>query len=464
MLDYFTLSENHNLNYCAEIITIDNLTKHENADKLQCTNIKGNTIITDLRTQLGDYVVYFPIECSIDNKILHELSLYRDSTKNKNIEKKGLFETNGRIKAVKLRGEKSEGFILPYNEFLSVFNIELIEPKLNVLFDTFDTNPVCKKYVNQTLQMSNSSNGSNSKGNKKSKRYNIVEDQFRFHKDTEKLCNNIRLLKPEAVVQITKKYHGTSAISAKLLVNVPKTKSERIITKIVSLASKVLKSELNVNKHKYVDIYSSRTVIKNDNQDSYYKCDIWKLAHDVMLPYLSDGMSIYYEIIGYLPTGSMIQKNYNYGFDKPENETFLYNKHYGIKVYRITHTNDEGKVYEMTSQQIINFCNKNDILEMLPKELYYGNLSKVYTEEEVPRDFNFGTSFFNKIKNDEIFGMETIDPECKGVKVPFEGLVFRFESPNYLDKIVSYKLKCFRFLEVESKQLDSNVTDIEEEN
>lgn len=461
MIDYFTLSENHNLNYCAEIIIINNLKKHENADKLQCTIIKGNTIITDLETKLGDCVVYFPIECSIDNKILFELSLYRDITKNKDVNKKGLFEVNGRVKAVKLRGEKSEGFILPYDQFLSAFNIDSIKPKFNVLFDTFNTNSVCKKYVSRVLQMSNSSNN---KSNKKSKRYNIVEDQFRFHKDTEKLCNNITMLKPETVVQITKKYHGTSAISAKLLVDIPKNKTERILNNFISFISKFLKLDLNINKSKYVDIYSSRTVIKNDNQDGYYKCDIWKLAHDVILPYLSNGMSIYYEIVGYLPTGGMIQKNYNYGFDKPENETFSYNKHFGIKIYRITYTNNEGKVYELTSQQIISFCNKNNILEMLPKEMYYGKLSNIYTKEEIPHDFNFGTSFFNKIKNDKIFSMETIDTECKGVSVPFEGLVFRFESSNYIDKISSYKLKCFRFLELESKSLDKDITDIETEN
>ena len=101
---------------------------------------------------------------------------------------------------------------------------------------------------------------------------------------------------------------------------------------------------------------------------------------------------------------------------------------------------------------------------MLPKEMYYGNLSNIYTKEEIPHDFNFGTSFFNKIKNDKIFSMETIDTECKGVSVPFEGLVFRFESSNYIDKISSYKLKCFRFLELESKSLDKDITDIETEN
>lgn len=457
------LSEKHNLNYCAEIVVIDNLSKHQNADRLQTTNIKGNNIITDLKTQLGDYVVYFPIECSINDIILKELSLYRDTTKNKDVSKTGLFDNNGRVKAVKLRGEKSEGFILNYNEFLSVFNKTDIEPKLNTLFDMFDGQIICTKYINQTLQMPNTAKSERS--NKKARLYNVIENQFRFHKDTEKLQHNIYRLKPEEIVQITKKYHGTSGISAKVLADFPKSRLEIFIINIVLLLNKWLHLNLNINKQNYKDIYASRTVIKNDNPTGFYKCNIWEMAHKVIQPYLTNGMTMYYEIIGYLPTGSFIQKNYNYGFVKPlSNEPFVFGKHFGIKIYRMTYTNTEGNCCELTSQQIMNFCIKNSITSMLPKELYYGELGNIYKKKFVPHNSKFGINLFKTLQNDETFGMETIDTECDVVQTPFEGIVFRFESPNYLDKIVSYKLKCFKFLELESKQLDSGESNIEEEN
>lgn len=458
------LSEKHNLNYCAEIVVIDNLSKHSNADRLQTTNIKGNNIITDLKTKLGDYVVYFPIECSISDIILHNLSLYRDTTKNKDTNKTGLFDNNGRVKAVKLRGEKSEGFILNYDDFLSVFNKTDTDkiPTLNLLFDMVDGQIICKKYVNQTLQMSNTPKSE--KFNKKAKLYNIIENQFRFHKDTEKLQNYIYKLKPNEIVQITKKYHGTSGISSKVLADFPKSKLELFIINIVLLLCKWFKLNININKQRYKDIYASRTVIKNDNPLGYYKCNIWQEAHKVLQPYLTEGMTMYYEIIGYLPTGSFIQKNYNYGFIKPlTNESFKFGTHFGIKIYRMTYTNTEGNCCELTSQQIRNFCIKNNLISMLPEELYYGKLGDIYKKKDIPHNSKFGVNFFNKIKKDDTFGMETIDTE-NTIQTPFEGIVFRFESPNYLDKIVSYKLKCFRFLEFETKQLDSGESDIEEEN
>lgn len=46
-------------------------------------------------------------------------------------------------------------------------------------------------------------------------------------------------------------------------------------------------------------------------------------------------------------------------------------------------------------------------------------------------------------------------------RVPEEGIVVRKESLNSCD---SYKLKSFRFLEKESKELDKGVIDIESEN
>ena len=59
--DIFSTSKDADVNYLAKIITINNLSKHPNADKLQCTTIDGNIIIVGLDTQLETKMVYFPI-------------------------------------------------------------------------------------------------------------------------------------------------------------------------------------------------------------------------------------------------------------------------------------------------------------------------------------------------------------------------------------------------------------------
>lgn len=58
---------------------------------------------------------------------------------------------------------------------------------------------------------------------------------------------------------------------------------------------------------KYDYLWSSRKVVKNQyyNKEAsagYYGCDIWGEAHSKLSPYLTKGLTLYYEIIGWLPT------------------------------------------------------------------------------------------------------------------------------------------------------------------
>lgn len=46
--------------------------------------------------------------------------------------------------------------------------------------------------------------------------------------------------------------------------------------------------------------------------------DIWNIAHEVIKPHLSKGLTVYYEIVGFLPTGGYIQKGYDYGYVPPK--------------------------------------------------------------------------------------------------------------------------------------------------
>ena len=45
----------------------------------------------------------------------------------------------------------------------------------------------------------------------------------------------------------------------------------------------------------------------------FYGCDVWAEADKIVKPCLSKGMTAYYEIVGFLPNGGYIQKNYDYG-------------------------------------------------------------------------------------------------------------------------------------------------------
>ena len=60
-----TKSENCNPNYLAKICKIEELYPIEGADNLLRTNIGGYDMVVSKDMQIGDIVVYFPVESCI---------------------------------------------------------------------------------------------------------------------------------------------------------------------------------------------------------------------------------------------------------------------------------------------------------------------------------------------------------------------------------------------------------------
>ena len=98
-----------------------------------------------------------------------------------------------------------------------------------------------------------------------------------------------------------------------------------------------------------------------NKQIHYYTTDIWKVGAEEFKSFLQKNMTIYYEIVGYLSDGKMIQKNFDYGCKQGQHEKYI---------YRITITNSDGIVTEWSMLQIQQWCKQNG-LKAVP-EHYYG--------------------------------------------------------------------------------------------
>lgn len=212
-----------------------------------------------------------------------------------------------------------------------------------------------------------------------------------------------------------------------------------------------------IQKFEYSYIFASRKVIKNqsETQKHYYDSDIWTETGKNLIPFLSKGMSIYYEVVGYLSTGGMIQKDYDYGCDEGKHDVYI---------YRITYTNDEGKVFEFSGKQVQNWCKQNG-LKSVP-ELYYGYANDLFLRLKEKHDIigEFNEVFMDCLKKEYLEKPSNNLPEplvnCRN-KVPDEGVVIRVEDNNDIE---SYKLKSFAFLKKETEDLDKGISDIESEN
>lgn len=212
----------------------------------------------------------------------------------------------------------------------------------------------------------------------------------------------------------------------------------------------------------YDVIYSSRKVVKNDSTGvGYYgNDDFRKAANEVLAPHLAKGMSVYYELVGFMTNGKPIQsiggKPMDYGCIPPgEGEKYTYGKHYDILIYRITLTDPDGVLHEFSAHEVQLWCKQQGLHAV--KELYWGFAKDLYPDLDI-HDPEWSTKFCMRIKEDkEHFYMELDSPDCRNA-VPHEGVVIKNDD----GKSAAYKVKCFKFLNREDEDYDKGVVNIED--
>lgn len=424
-------------NYLAKVVELKGLRKHNNADRLQCVDIDFQNVITGLTAKNGDVYVYFPVECAINKEFLAFTNSFRNTELNSDPNEVGFFEPNARVKAMKLRGEQSMGYIVPV-ETVEQFTGQKISSKVNSFFDTIGEFRMCEKYVPKYSKQQGL--GGKVKQGQKPKVSRLVDGQVRLHVNTANLRLNAHQINPNDIISVTYKTHGTSWWSGNLKVK-----------KVIGFWQRILKFfGADVVDTEYDIVYGSRKVVKNKdmddakNKEHYYGYDLWKDISDHVKEHTPKGFTLYGECIGFEKNGGAIQKGYDYGCEPRENK---------IEVYRITQTNEDGFVTELTYPEIKEFCDKTGL--NAPFLFYYGKAADMFPEIEIEEHWN--ENFVEKLQ--EVYNEKNCFM-CKN-EVPEEGIVVRKES---LLQCESYKLKSFAFLGWESKQLDSGEVDIENAN
>jgi RNA ligase (TIGR02306 family) len=423
-------------NYLAKVVKIDRLEPHPGADRLQIAIIDYQRIIVSLDTKIGDLFIYFPLESQISSEFLSFINAYSSSDLNADKEKKGFFGNKGRVKATRLRGELSEGYVHPlssFNEFLQYkgINFNLSENNVGEEFDTIGDTLICWKYV---MPVKQSHTNKPSKAAKVSDR--LVDGQFRLHADTDNLKKNIHKINPDDVISITEKLHGANGVFSNILCKKKLKWHEKILKKL----------GVNIVDTEYDYVCSSRRVIKNieDEKDHnhFYEYDVWTESLHNIKDKIQEGVTLYCEVVGQLKSGSWIQKDYDYGTAPNKNK---------VAVFRITYTNHNGQVLEFTRPQVERYCNKYD-LEVVPLH-FYGKAKDLY---DINTDVHWHENFLSNLIRDYNEGDCYI---CRN-KVPREGIVVQKEGEGF----EAYKLKSISFLERETKLLDNEVENIEDTN
>jgi len=393
-----------------------------------CTNIYGGNVIVGKDTKIGDVGLFFPLESQIGEKFAIANDLIRRKDENgKNAG--GMFDQNRRVRAQTFRGERSEGFWIPIDSLTKLFPDWDEVLKEGQEIDTLRGEQIATKYFPKTVKSASTN------GNKKPKTSRIVPGQFAFHFDTPQLARNVDKIPPGGRFAITWKVHGTSAIAARVLVNRKLNLLERFLRAV----------GVKIKDTEYDYVYASRKVIKSEaGGNHFYKEDLWtRVGQEQFGGKLATGETVYYEITGYTSDGKFIQQGYDYGSAPGE---------YKIWVYRITRTTPDGTVTELTFDQLVVRC---DQLGVQPVKLAW--LGGVYDFVDLTEYDTWRERFVEEVKKHWVH-----DQDCQFCtnKVPSEGVCVRIDHGLSVE---IYKLKNFRFLERETKQLDDGQTDIETE-
>ena len=464
-------SKTANVNYLSKIVKVNSFNPHPNPEytKLKVAHVDGFNLIVSIDMQPGLYV-YFPAMSQLNPDLLSYLSLYRDATKNSNTEKKGFFEDNGRVKAIRLGGAVSEGFLMPIDDLknwvLSSVNVELTDVEIGTEFNEIEHNGkvfwVNRKYVVKQKNRSSIKNPGAYRNNKLKRFNKLIDGQFKFHYDTVLIRKEPWVIQPNDLISITSKWHGTSLIASRVLCRHPRKKWDKILTWMYDKLGGTLPRYADVESYpEYNYIWSSRSVIKNSNinpstGEGFYEVDVWKYGFEYLKPHLDKGMTIYAEIVGYLPNGAYIQKGYDYGCRQPRAlDDYHEGTNFKVVVYRITQTNVDGKVHEYSAHEVQQFCEYHGITAV--NQLYYGTAYDLYPN--IINDEEYGENFINALADDKRFFMEMNSPDCIN-NVPHEGIVIKKEDgiPH------AWKLKTFAFMNREQKELDKGIENVEDNN
>ncbi|MBO0676863.1 hypothetical protein JRC04_05260 [Mycolicibacterium sp. S2-37] len=323
-----------NINYAATVVRVPATLSLDGLDNLVGVPVLGHRALTQkVGVAVGDLKVAFTAETQLSHEYASAGNLYRESELNSDSTEKGYLEKNRRIRAIKMRGHRSDALLMPLDS-LSFTGFDISTLKEGDTFDTLNGVEVCRKYE---VPVKGSHGPKAAKLDKAFKR--VDKKLFPEHLDTDAFWRSKHLLKPGREVVVTQKLHGTSIRVGRVPCLRQKGWFERLLNRWFPTTD-----------YTYDAVFGSRKVIKdvnNPNQNHYYDTDIWTEFGRRIEDRIPEGFIVYGELIGWTPDNAAIQKNYTYNLGAGQAELY---------VYRVATINAQGTLADLSWDGVKEFC------------------------------------------------------------------------------------------------------------
>lgn len=283
------------------------------------------------------------------------------------------------IKAIRLRGEVSDGLFLPLSSLSSFTDISQLKEGDSIT--VLNGIVICEKYIPKRQARSGRKGYSANAGKKQmlAEKYPFFEE----HVDTKQLMYYLSDFKPGDICTITLKMHGSSARTSN---TIRMTKPKK------TFMQKILQKNVPPVEDWGVVSGSRRVTLDFEGVDNisdgwYKNNDFRRRWHDIIAPKLRKGEEIFYELVGWTDENTLIMpqgKNSKIGdaeFIKQYGDTteFTYGCEPGecdAYVYRMTKTDEDGYVTEYPDWLVRYRCEQMG-LKCVPKFEDF-----IYTTEE----------------------------------------------------------------------------------
>ena len=336
--------------YKAYVTHVTNIRPAANADRLNACEVFGNTTIIDKTITEDTLVLYLPSDGQISVEFGEKNNLFRrkdDAGNNVG----GFIDPDKRnITAIRLRGNRSDGLVLPISclNYCFAHGDASIELRAGDVIDGLvNGHEICCKYIPR----SNTRRGTVTEGNRTRKKKVATAPLFKEHADTEQLAYNLGAFKPGDYIEITLKMHGTSQRTGALPVLQGYKRS---------LWEKITRKE-GTPIYDYGYVSGTRRVVLENYEGGFYGDNQFREQHSKIFEgKLWKGETVYYEVVGFTASGAPIMSSASNS--KLQDKEFIkqYGKEtvfsYGCSPYSIAEQIASLKRAGFTGEEICDFA------------------------------------------------------------------------------------------------------------
>lgn len=422
-----------NPNYVATVVRVHALEELEGLDNLVALRVFGmQALVKKDSVAVGQLGVLFSTESQLSLDFAAENNLHRHSNLNEDPTQVGYLEDNRRVRAIRLRGHRSDSLFMP----LEAFNYLSIPPSQfqeGDVFDSINGHEVVRKY-----EIRPEREGSTGP---KARVRRVDGKVFPQHIDSENYWRNSHKIPKDAPIVVTQKLHGTSVRYG----NVPVIRTKSWFEKLLN------KWGIPTPETEYQFVAGSRRTIKSielrdeEGKNHFFAEDLWtEYARSTNLDTkIPKGLIVFGELIGWTGDNKPIQKNYTYEMVPGMAELY---------VYRMATVLPSGQVVDLPWEQVraeakalglytVPQLNVNSHADFDADEL----MDRVYFED-----------WLSVESDSDIFRDRPVKLSHSGTVD--EGVCVRYDGPN---GVYILKAKSPKFLEHETKMLDAGIVDVE---